>query len=78
MDDTIIPKKSTEWNISWKKTCGKTTAKMGRQYQEGLLVAAAYKRRLAGDRNIRRGRETTEEVRARWGLSSHGRRRRIF
>jgi hypothetical protein len=25
--------------ISWKKTCGKTTSKMGRQNQEGFRVA---------------------------------------
>ena len=29
--------------ISWNKTCGKTTTEMGR-HQEGLLVAAEYKR----------------------------------
>jgi hypothetical protein len=28
--------------ISWKKTCGKTTAEMGKQHQEALLVAAEY------------------------------------
>jgi hypothetical protein len=27
----------------WKKTSGKTTTVMGRQHQEGLLVAAEYK-----------------------------------
>jgi hypothetical protein len=40
MDNTRIPKKSTEWNISWKKTCGKTTDKVGTQKQEKLLFTA--------------------------------------
>jgi hypothetical protein len=44
MDNAIIPKKSTEWKIPWKKTCGKTTTEMGRQHKEGLLIAAEYKR----------------------------------
>jgi hypothetical protein len=39
---TLEYQKSNKWKISWKKTCGKTTAKMGR-HQEGL-VAAKYKR----------------------------------
>ena len=43
MDSTKIRRKSTGWNIQWKKTCGKTTTKMGRQHQEGLIVAAEYK-----------------------------------
>jgi hypothetical protein len=30
--------------IPWKKTCGKTAAEMGRQHQEGLLIAAECKR----------------------------------
>jgi hypothetical protein len=29
---------------SWRKTCGKIMAKMGRQCQESLLVAVEYKR----------------------------------
>jgi len=44
--------------MSWKKTFGKTTAKTGR-HQEGLLVAAEYKRMeetsmggISGGRNI--------------------------
>jgi len=36
-------KKSTEWKTSWKKICRKTTAEMG-THQEGLLIAAKYKR----------------------------------
>jgi hypothetical protein len=45
MDNTRIPKKSTEWNtrISWKKTCRKTMAETG-SHQEGLIVAAEYNR----------------------------------
>jgi hypothetical protein len=40
-----IPKiRPTEWEISWKKACGKTTAKTGRQHKEGLRIAAIYKR----------------------------------
>jgi hypothetical protein len=35
--------KVLEYKIPWKKTCGKTTTEMGRQHQEGLLVAAEYK-----------------------------------
>jgi hypothetical protein len=31
---------ATGWKILWKKTCGKTTNEMGKQHQEGLLVAA--------------------------------------
>jgi len=31
-------KKSDEWEISWKKTCEKTTTEMGKQW-EGLLAA---------------------------------------
>jgi hypothetical protein len=30
--------------ISWKNTCGKTMTEIGRQHQEGFLVAAKYKR----------------------------------
>jgi hypothetical protein len=33
----------TEWKIPWKKACGKTTTEVER-HQEGLLVAAEYKR----------------------------------
>jgi hypothetical protein len=40
---SIIPKHSSGWKISWKKTCGNTTIEMGR-HQEGLLTAAEYKR----------------------------------
>jgi len=41
MNNSRIPKKvGTGWKIPWKKTCGKTTTEMGRQHQEGLLVAA--------------------------------------
>jgi hypothetical protein len=36
--------KNSEYKIPWKKTCGKTTAEMGRQHHEGLLVAAECKR----------------------------------
>jgi len=43
-EDKSTKTKSTEWDLSWNKTCGKTTAKTGRQHQEGLLVAAEYKR----------------------------------
>jgi hypothetical protein len=42
-EDENTKTRSTEWNMSWKKTCGKTTAKTGR-HQEELLVAAVYKR----------------------------------
>jgi hypothetical protein len=35
----------TEWKILWKKTCGKTTTEMERQYQEGIFIAAEYKRK---------------------------------
>jgi hypothetical protein len=35
--------KCTGEEISWMRTCGKTTAKMGR-HLEGFLVAAEYKR----------------------------------
>jgi hypothetical protein len=44
MDNSRISKKKYWIKISWKKTCGKTTIEMGRQYQEGLLVAAEYER----------------------------------
>jgi hypothetical protein len=40
MGNCKIPKKKSEYKIPWKKTCGKTTAEMGRQHHEGLLVAA--------------------------------------
>jgi len=43
VDRTKIRRRSTGWKIQWKKTCGKTTTEMGRQYQEGLF-AAEYKR----------------------------------
>jgi len=49
----------------WKKASGKNTTEMGRQHQEGLLVAAEY-RMLAGtigDRDI--WRWTVEEGRDR-------------
>jgi len=40
MNNSRIPKKvGTGWKIPWKKTSGKIT-EMGRQHQEGLLVAA--------------------------------------
>jgi hypothetical protein len=42
IQDTI--QKSTGWKIPWKKTCGKTTTEVGRQYQEGLVIAAEHKR----------------------------------
>jgi hypothetical protein len=45
-----IPKKSTRWKIPWKKTCGKTRTEMGRQHQEGLVVAAEHKRMEEMDR----------------------------
>ena len=35
-------KKKTEWKISLKNTSWKTTAEMGRQPQEGLLLAAEH------------------------------------
>jgi hypothetical protein len=44
MDNFRIPKESAAWKIPWKKTCGKTTTKMGRQHQEGLSAAAEYKK----------------------------------
>jgi hypothetical protein len=44
MDNTRLPEKRTEWNISWRKTSGKTMVEMGTQNQYGLLVAAEYKR----------------------------------
>jgi hypothetical protein len=47
--NTRIPKRSTEWNIPWKKTCGKTTAEMGR-HQKGLFVADEYKRMVEANR----------------------------
>ena len=43
MDNSRIPIRWTGWYIPWK-TRGKTTNKMGRKYQEKLLVAAGYKR----------------------------------
>jgi len=43
VDSTKISRKSTGWNIQCKKTCGKTTTKMGRQHQEGPVVAAECK-----------------------------------
>jgi hypothetical protein len=40
----MIPRiQKIKWGISWKKTCGKTTSKMGRQNQEGFLVAAEHR-----------------------------------
>lgn len=36
-------KKGTGLRIQWKKACGMTTIEMGK-HQEGLLVAAEYKR----------------------------------
>jgi hypothetical protein len=36
-------KKTTEWKI-WQKTHGKNTAELGGQHQEGLFIAAEYKR----------------------------------
>ena len=36
--------KSAKRNISWKKTYGKTKTKMGRKYEDGLLVAVEYER----------------------------------
>jgi hypothetical protein len=34
-------KRSTEWEITWKKICRKTTAEM-RRHKEGILDTAAY------------------------------------
>jgi hypothetical protein len=44
MGNSKIPKQSTGYKIAWKKTCGKTTAEMGRQHHEGLLAAAECNR----------------------------------
>jgi len=41
-DNTRISEKKDHWNISWKKTSGKTTAETGRQHQEGLLSVVEY------------------------------------
>jgi len=51
-----MSKKSTEWNISWKRTCGKTTAKMEnntRRHSSFLLNIRGW-RRLGEDRDTRR------------------------
>jgi hypothetical protein len=38
MDNTRIPKKGTERNISWKKTFRKTNAEIARQCHKGPLM----------------------------------------
>jgi len=53
VDSTKIRRKSTGQKIQWKKTCGKTTTEMVRQYQEGLIVAVDYK----GIKETSNGRE---------------------
>ena len=44
MDNISIPKKISACKLSWKKTRGKNTDEMGRQWQEGLFVAAECRR----------------------------------
>jgi hypothetical protein len=44
MDNSRISQKSTGWKMPWNKTCGKTATEVGRQHQEGLVVAAEHKR----------------------------------
>jgi len=43
MEDTRLPKKSTELKVSWKKTCWKTKAERERHCHDGLLIAAEHK-----------------------------------